>query len=122
MFKILNLLFLLILFNVCQAQTSFDIEWSELEITNGKLMQIIPAGSDEYYTLRWSGGRIAGTYKISKYKNLQLERSEKIKLVVNKSYANFEGVRVVNGKFAVFLSDKWDGHDNFYIQYYIKFS
>lgn len=118
MFKILNLLFLLILFDVCQAQTSFDITWSELEITNGKLVQLIPAGSNEYYTLRWSGGRIAGTYKISKYKNLQLERSEKIKLVVNKSYANFEGVRVVNGRFAVFLSDKWDGQDNFYIQYY----
>lgn len=116
--KVLSLIFFLLSFGTCHAQTAFQIDWSELEITNGRLIQTLPADSGEYYTLRWTGGRIAGTYVVSRYKGLQFEKSGKIKLVVNKSYANFEGVRVVNGRFAVFLSDKWEGQDNFYIQFY----
>lgn len=118
MYKVLNLFLFLVVICVSHAQTSFQIDWSELEITNGRLIQTLPTNSGEYYTLRWTGGRIAGSYKVSKYKGLELKNSGNIKLVVNKSYANFEGVRVVNGKFAVFLSDKWDGQDNFYIQFY----
>lgn len=118
MHRVLNLFLFIFIVVASQAQTSFQIEWSELESTNGKLIQTLPSSSGEYYTLRWIGGRIAGSYKVSKYKGLEHERSGKIKLVVNKSYANFEGVRVVNGKFAVFLSDKSEGQDNFYIQFY----
>jgi len=118
MYKIVNLFFFLVLFDTYQAQTSFQIDWGQHEVINGKLVQTLPTSSGEYYTLRWTGGQIAGSYKVSKYRGLQHEKSGKIKLVVNKSYANFEGVRVVNGKFAVFLSDKWEGQDNFYIQFY----
>lgn len=116
--KIINFVFSLLLTVASFAQTTFDIDWGELSLSNGKLVQTIPSDSGEFYSLSWSGGRIAGSYLVTKYKGLVQENKGKIKLAVNKSYANFEGIRVVNGKLAVFLSDKIDGQNNFFIQYF----
>ena len=115
--KIINFVFFLLLTVASFAQTTFDIDWGELALSNGKLAQTIPSDSGEFYALSWSGGRIAGSYMVTQYKGLVQENKGKIKLAVNKSYASFEGIRVVNGRLAVFLSDKIDGQNNFFIQY-----
>lgn len=117
MIKTITFVFCLVLSFGSFGQTTFEIDWGELALSNGRLVQTIPSDSGQFYALSWSGGRIAGSYQVSEYKNLVQENKGKIKLVVNKSYANFEGVRVVNGRFAVFLSDKLDGQNNFFIQY-----
>ena len=118
MLRISIILYMILQLSCSFAQTAYEIDWSELEMSKGRLIQTIPIGSGEYYTLTWSGGKIGGSYKVSKYSNLKFINSGKIRLVVNKSYASFEGVRIVYGKLAVFLSDKQDGKDNFYIQFY----
>lgn len=118
MYKKLSFIFSLFVCVTAFTQTSFDINWGELQLSNGRLIKTLPSDSGQFYALSWSGGNIAGAYQVSEFKGLTQENKGKIKLVVNKSYANFEGVRVINGKFAVFLSDKWDGQNNFFIQYY----
>jgi hypothetical protein len=118
MIKSLSFVFCIVMSVATFGQTTFDINWGELALNNGRLVQTLPSDSGQFYALSWSGGRIAGSYQVSEYKGLVQGSKGKIKLVVNKSYANFEGVRVIKGKFAVFLSDKWDGQNNFFVQYY----
>ncbi len=93
-----------------------DIEWSELSRKQGRLLYLLPSNENEFYALRWSGGRLFGGYKVTKHKNLEVVNSAKIRLVANESIANFEGASVVNGKFVVFLSDKKEGKNHFYMQ------
>lgn len=102
------------------GQTTFEIDWGELSLNNGRLVQTIPGDSGQFYALSWTGGRIAGSYQITEYQDLKQKNKGKIKLVVNKSYASFEGVRVINGRLGVFLSDKMDGNNNFFVQYFNK--
>lgn len=101
-----------------QAQSPYTIDWSEMEQSRGKLIYTMPNDSGAFYSLRWSGGRVAGSYQVSKHVDFKVVETGKIKLVVNRSYANFEGAKVINGKFAIFLSDKSDGGNHLYIQHY----
>ena len=97
---------------------SFSIEWSELMKKRGTLVYLLPSTDNEFFALRWSGGRLLGHYQVSHHKNLQLTSTGKIKLVADKSMANFEGARVIDGRFTVFLSDRKDGFNHFYMQPY----
>lgn len=92
------------------------IEWGELQRKQGALLYLLPGKQDEFYALRWAGGRLFGHYKVSLHKKLKSRRAEKIRLQADGSIANFEGARVINDQFVVFLSDKRDGQNHFYMQ------
>ena len=97
---------------------SYDVEWGEMTSKQGRLIYLLPNTENQFYALRWVGGRIVGSYQVTKHENLKPTKKGKIKLVAEKSIANFESAMVVNGKFVVFLSDRQEGTNNFFMQEY----
>lgn len=114
--KLLFPLFFLFFLNAPIYAQDFSIEWGELERSSGQIIYLIPNKKNEFYALRWSGGTILGNYQVSKHVGLEVVAKKKIKLVADNSIANFEGARVVNGQFVVFLSDKKDNQNHLFIQ------
>lgn len=93
-----------------------DIRWGELERRHGSLLYLLPGEQNQFYALRWSGSRLFGHYSVTKHSDLNLVNSAKIRLVADRSIANFEGASVINEQFVVFLSDKRDKKNFFYMQ------
>lgn len=93
-----------------------DVRWGEMNSKQGTLLYLLPGGENKFYALRWSGGRLFGHYKVTKHENLELVNSAKVRLVAEESIANFEGASVIDDKFVVFLSDKRDRKNHFYLQ------
>lgn len=93
-----------------------DIRWGELNRRQGTLLYLLPGNQNQFYALRWSGSRLFGHYSVTKHTDLDQVNSSKIRLVTDKSIANFEGASVVNDQFVVFLSDKRDKKNHFYMQ------
>lgn len=108
------------LISLCTYSQSYSIEWGELQRVSGRLVYLLPSDSSEFYALRWAGGRVLGSYQVSRHENLELIESGRIKLVAQQSIANFEGARIVGDKFVVFLSNKRDGTNNLFMQPYSK--
>jgi len=111
---LLSILFLL-LTSILWSQ-SYNVEWGEVTSNQGKALSLMPSKKGEFYALRWVGGRMLGGYQVSFHKDLKLIRKKKIRLTVNKSIATYEGARVLNGNFVLFLSDKRDGNNNLFMQ------
>ena len=97
-----------------------EINWGELHRKKGTVKYLMPADSNEFYALRWTGGTIFGHYQLTHNIGLVTKESINLKSVVDKRIATFEGVRVINGKPMVFLSDKFDDQHHFYMQPYTK--
>jgi len=93
-----------------------DIRWGELTRKQGNLLYLLPSTDNQFYALRWAGGRLFGHYKVTKHSNLELISSAKVRLVAEESIANFEGASVIDSNFVVFLSDKRDKKNHFYMQ------
>ncbi|MFT5858626.1 MAG: hypothetical protein ACI865_000714 [Flavobacteriaceae bacterium] len=111
---LLNLLIVLTTFNL-NAQDA-DVTWSTLERKQGSLLYLLPSKENEFFALRWAGGRVFGHYKVSKHANLTSVESSTLRIVADASIANFEGARVFNGNFVTFLSDKKEGKNVFFMQ------
>ncbi len=93
-------------------------EWGELEKSPGRLSGILPKEANDFYALRWTGGILFGSLQVSSHKNLTTFTKEKVVLRANESPANFEGSAVVGDHFVVFLSDKKEGRNTFFMQEY----
>ena len=102
---------------VLRAQ-DYAIEWSELQGSSGSMMAILPKEGKDFYALRYSGGMTMGSYKATNHTNFKVTATGKIKLTVESGMANFEGIEVIGGKLIVFLSDKMEGFNHFYMQEY----
>ena len=113
-------LFLIVLATIAPTihGQDYSIKWSEIERSRGKMIYLLPKDSSEFYALRWSGSRMLGSYQVSRHKDLELVGSARIKIHAEGSIANFEGARVIGDDFVVFLSDKRDGQNYFYMQVY----
>ncbi len=109
-----------VLFFLGLSATSFaqkvSVEWGELKRVSGTVIQLLPSRENEFYALRWSGGNVLGSYQISRHVGFEIVAKKKIKLVAENSIANFEGVRIVDGQLAVFLSDKRENQNHLFIQ------
>ena len=112
------LLFFTIIFAFSAKSQSYSIEWSETISKQGRLVYLLPNKENDFFALRWVGGRVLGNYQVSQHQNLEITKKGKIRLVAGKSIANFEGARVIGDKFVVFLSDKQPGFNFFYMQEY----
>lgn len=95
-----------------------EIKWGELSGNQGSLLYLLPKKKNEFFALRWVGGRMLGSYQVTKHKNLEFESKKKIKLITENSISNFEGARVFNDRFVTFLSDRKENANHFYIQEY----
>lgn len=116
--NILPLIFAL--FSLSAQAQSYSIEWGELQRVNGRLIYLLPTADGEFYALRWSGGRLFGSYQVSRHENLKFVNKGRIKIHAEQSIANFEGARIIGGKFVVFLSDKREGLNHLFMQTYTK--
>ena len=99
-------------------EKDFDLFWGQLERSPGTLLEILPKNNTDFYSLRWSGGRTIGTYRVVNHENLQLRSQARIKQVAQTGIANFETAALFNDQLYVFLSDKADGQMLLYAQPY----
>lgn len=117
--KISNLLLLVtFLFTAVLANAQGKVEWGTLEKSAGRLIDVIPDQGENFYALRRSGGALFGKLEGSYHKNLELVNEGKLELRANGSAANFEAATMVGDKFVVFLSDRQEGENKFFMQEY----
>lgn len=100
-----------------QAQVKVS-EWSELEKSPGRLLQLLPKDANDFFALRRTGIGLFGSLQVSSHKNLETQAKEKLVLRANGSPANFEGSNVIGDHFVVFMSDKQEGKNAFFMQEY----
>lgn len=103
----------------CVAQ-SYSVKWGELSKKNGRLVSVIPVLGSDFYALRWAGGIMLGAYRLAQYDNFVQSNSSKIEVKVEGGIGTFEDVRMINGKLMVFISDKKDKENHFFMQEYTK--
>jgi len=116
--KNLILLSLILFLSQPFSAQDFPISWGTLERSNGSLIEILPRTNTDFYTLRWSGGRTFGSYRISNHENLSFIQNQRIKQVAENGFANFENAYYFGDKMYVFLSDKSNGEMALYYQIY----
>ena len=102
----------------CLYGQSYSIKWGEMEKKSARMISIIPREGADFFALRWSGGALLGSYKLSSHKNLSLSATGKLITQVDGSMANFESARYVAGKLVVFLTDKKEGKNSIFMQEY----
>lgn len=97
---------------------AYDVEWGELERSNGRLIYALPNTSGSFYALRWTGGRLLGSYRVSRHEDMNQVARGRISVQANGSISTFEGARVIGGKLVAFLSDRRGDKSVFYMQEY----
>jgi hypothetical protein len=110
-------LFIALAFAVQSNAQNYKIKWSEIQKSNGRLGDIMPVSGSDFYSLRWAGG-IFGSYTLARHDNFVNADSKKIEMKVESGMANFEGARMIGEKLIVFLSDRADGKNHFFMQEY----
>ncbi len=101
------------------SQSQIEVsEWSELEKSPGRLLGLMPRDANDFVALRRTGRGIFGSLQVSAHKNLETFAKEKLVLRVDRSPATYEGATLVGDHLVVFLSDKQDGRNAFFMQEY----
>ena len=98
------------------TENKFELEWGALTRSPGALLEILPKQEQDFYSLRWSGGRIFGTYRITDHERLALVQQQRVKQVAGSGIANFETALYIGDRLYVFLSDKVNGQLVLYLQ------
>ena len=119
-FIVFNTLLISVLSQNEYSNNNFDLQWGTLERSPGSLLEILPQNNTNFYSLRWSGGRTFGTYRIVEHQNLQQENQGRIKQVAQSGIANFETAFYVGERLYIFLSDKVNGELVLYAQPYTQ--
>ena len=118
MFKhLLSATAIALLFFTTNAQITVS-EWSDLEKRPGRLLNLVPRNSNDFFALRRVGRGVFGSLQVSSHKNLSIAEKEKLQLRANGSPANFEGTTIVGDHFVMFMSDKQEGRNAFFMQEY----
>lgn len=115
--KLLAMSFLLVSFP--SFSQTYNVKWSELMKSEGRMLGILPRDANDFFALRRSGrGGLFSKLQVSAHKNLESMGKGKLELRANGSPAIYEGSAIVNDRFVVFLSDKKDGRNEFFMQEY----
>lgn len=113
-----TLLFLFIsTISFCQ---SYDVEWGTMEKSTSRMVSLLPRSSKDFYALRYSGGALLGSYRLSNHENFKITATGKMEMKADGGMANFEGAEVIGDKLMIFLSDKKEGENHFFMQEYGK--
>ncbi|PWL30559.1 MAG: hypothetical protein DCO96_06170 [Fluviicola sp. XM-24bin1] len=102
-----------------QAQ-DYAVDWGEMQRSNGRMIQILPDSMGNFYALRWVGGNLMGSYKVSRHDNLEQVARGSISLQVPGGIGTFEGLRLVGDRPIAFLSDKRGDTRLLFMQEYTK--
>lgn len=117
--KQLSTLFFVLSFSLVANSQNYNIKWSEIQKSNGRLGDILPVAGSDFYSLRWAGG-LFGTYTLARHDHFVNAESRKIEMKVESGMANFEGAKMIGDKLVVFLSDRSEGKNHFFMQEYGK--
>jgi hypothetical protein len=98
---------------------NYKIKWSDIQKSNGSLIDILPVSGSNFYSLRWAGGLLV-SYTLARHDDFVNTDSKKIEMKVESGIANFEGAKMIGEKLIVFLSDRVDGKNHFFMQEYGK--
>jgi hypothetical protein len=94
----------------------YAIQWGEMQKSSGKVISILSRSGSDFSTLRWSGGALLGSYRLINHDNFIAVANEKLKLLAEGSMANLEDVKMIGEKLVVFMSDRKDGENHFFMQ------
>ena len=64
---------------------SYNIKWGNMEKQSGRLQSVLPISGSDFYTLRWSGGALLGSLRLSRHDNLSLTATGKLVMQVDGS-------------------------------------
>jgi hypothetical protein len=100
------------------SSTQTEIQWSELQKSNGLIGEVLPLRADQFYTTRYSNNAMMQTIFLARHTNFKVDYKGKIKLNVGNSMASFVDLRILNNEAYVFLEDKMNGKHQLFCQKY----
>jgi hypothetical protein len=110
---------LLIIPAFLQAQVQGNnVEWGDLTPSSGRLLSVLPRTSKDFFSLRWSGGPIMGMYRLAHHVDFKPSESGKVELRATNGMATYEDVQMLGKKVVVFLTDRFEGQHQLYLQVY----
>ncbi len=118
--KQIKIALVVVLFSFGSMAQEYSVDWGSLEKSTGRLINIIPRDANDFFALRQSGrGGLFSSLEVSSHKELGLVHEGKLELKApNGSPSTYEGSTIVGDHFVVFLSDKQDGENLFFMQEY----
>lgn len=96
------------------------MDWGGMQRSNGRMVQILPDSLGNFYALRWVGGALMGSYKVSRHEDLEQVARGSISLQVPGGIGSFEGLQLIGDRPVVFLSDKRGDTRLLFMQEYSK--
>jgi len=109
----------LVFVSAAQAQ-SYSVDWGEMQRSNGRMVEIFPDSLGNFYALRWVGGGLMGSYKVSRHENMKQVARGSISMKVPGGIGSFEGVEIIGDRLVSFLSDKRGETRLFFMQEYTR--
>lgn len=98
--------------------SQYDIRWSELMPSKGRILDLYPLSYSDFYTTRLQGSALMSSLYLSKHSNFAVTTRGKIKPKLENGYGMIEEVKIINGSPIVFISDKKEGNNTLYYQKY----
>ena len=92
----------------------YPVQWSEMEKGGIPLIEILPISGKNFLTIRQSRKNL----EVYKHSNFSITSTGKISTKIKGNVAFYEGVKLVGDQLVVFLSDRREGQDLFFIQKY----
>ncbi len=98
-----------------------NVQWGDLEKSEGRLIDILPRNANDFFALRRSGkGSVFSKLMATRHVGMAAAAAGKFEIKVNGSPATYEGSAILGEKYVVFLSDKDKKSDqnSFFLQEY----
>lgn len=92
----------------------YDIQWGEVEREPNNLVAVLPISGSNFLSIRQSRRLLT----VAKHDNFSISATGKISTKLKGNVALFEDVKLVNNQLVVFLSDRREGKDLFFMQKY----
>lgn len=107
--------FLVFLFgSLTVLSQNYTVSWGEIEFGGNPIKEILPLTGNNFLTFRAFKSRLT----VSKHSNFTITATQKISTKLNGNVAFFEDVKTLNNQLVVFLSDRREGKDLFFMQKY----
>jgi hypothetical protein len=114
--KIVLILFLYTISIISFSQN--NVVWGDFEKSKGRLTDLLPMEGSDFYTLRYNGGALLGSYFLGNHSTFKLTKYGKIQSKIGNSMANVISISILDKEPVVFLSNSVDGQKVFYAQKY----
>lgn len=110
--------FLLVLFLIgihhFSISQKYEVQWGEKERGAGALYSVLPISGSDFLTVQQSRSSLS----VAKHTNFSISATGKISTKLKGNVALFEDAKRIDDQLVVFLSDRRDGQDLFFMQKY----